>query len=166
LTQAEPAQPSPDVHLPSPIGRACPDGRSLSRTAVERVIERHQRRPEPSGRTGRAGRLSDDKGLGLPRPVDALGRLGRSSEQAVGLPALPKPAIDVGRPKSQQTPALWSRRTKRRTLPALFARNLNARDAAPLQRGILCPTANGYGHGVAPVAVSFCARSWTSAGSG
>ncbi len=45
--QAQPAQPSPNVHLPSPIGRACPDGRSLSRTAVERVMERHERSAFP-----------------------------------------------------------------------------------------------------------------------
>ena len=68
-------------------------------------MERHERRPEPAGRTGRAGRPSDDKGLGLPTSSQALGRLGRSSEQAVGLPALPSSADEVGRPKSQQNQA-------------------------------------------------------------
>jgi hypothetical protein len=48
----------------------------------------------------------------------------------------------------------------------LLARNPNARDAAPPQRGVLCPIADRYGHGVAPVAVSFCVRSWTNARSG
>jgi hypothetical protein len=53
-------------------------------------------------------RLTDVPGvlpLVLPTPADVLGRLGRSSEQAVGLPALPRPATEVGRPKSQETQA-------------------------------------------------------------
>ena len=70
LAQAQPAQPSPDVHPDPLIGRCSPTRRSLSRAAAERAMERHERAAFSSPVAGKAvraafdgGRLTSDAGV-------------------------------------------------------------------------------------------------------
>ena len=61
---------------------------------------------ESAGRQGRAGSPCNDTTFRLPAEADPLGRAGktckRGPDEPCGLPDLPQPAAQMGRPKSEQ----------------------------------------------------------------